>query len=89
MSIPADTVIRVRGLGKSYRLGTQGPAYLTLREAIHGFLLAPLQGLRRKQNRRQDGGSKALWALRDLDLDIRRGEIVGVIGPNGAGRLLY
>ncbi len=26
------------------------------------------------------------WALRDVDLDVRRGEVVGVVGRNGAGK---
>ncbi|MDY6971331.1 MAG: ABC transporter ATP-binding protein [Thermodesulfobacteriota bacterium] len=26
------------------------------------------------------------WALRDLDLDIRQGELFGVLGPNGSGK---
>jgi len=37
-----------------------------------------------------DGGSKARherhWVLRDIDLDIRAGESVGIIGQNGAGK---
>jgi ABC-2 type transport system ATP-binding protein len=28
----------------------------------------------------------ARWAVRDLDLDVRRGEIFGFLGPNGAGK---
>jgi len=27
-----------------------------------------------------------LWALRDVDLTVRRGELLGVVGPNGAGK---
>jgi ABC-type polysaccharide/polyol phosphate transport system ATPase subunit len=30
--------------------------------------------------------SRRIWALRDLDLDVREGEMVGVIGHNGAGK---
>lgn len=33
--------------------------------------------------RSHDGG---LWAVRGLDLDVRRGAILGVVGPNGGGK---
>jgi len=29
---------------------------------------------------------KAFWALRDLDLEVRPGELVGIIGKNGSGK---
>jgi ABC-2 type transport system ATP-binding protein len=35
------------------------------------------------------GGQKAVetfWALQDINLDIKKGETVGIIGPNGAGK---
>ncbi len=35
---------------------------------------------------RSRSGMEEVWALRDIDLDIRRGESVGIIGRNGSGK---
>jgi len=32
---------------------------------------------------------RGLTALDDLDLDIRRGEILGLLGPNGSGKTTF
>ncbi|HVZ48672.1 MAG TPA: ABC transporter ATP-binding protein [Gemmatimonadaceae bacterium] len=69
--------IEVRGLSKAYRLGMEDAA-TTFREAIVRSLS------------RADAGTATdpaiLWALRDVSLDIARGETVGIIGRNGAGK---
>lgn len=68
-----DVAIRVEGLGKRYRLGGQRATGRTLREAI--------MGLGRRPSR--DG---TIWALEGIDLEVQRGEVLGVIGRNGAGK---
>ena len=72
-----DVAIRVEGLGKRYRLGKRSASYRTLRETI--------MGLGRAFGRRRGRGD-TIWALKDVDLEVRRGEVLGVIGRNGAGK---
>jgi lipopolysaccharide transport system ATP-binding protein len=78
MSRGCEIVIEVRGLGKRYRIGER-ERYLALRDLLTRAVRAPFG---RSQTSEQD----FLWALRDVDLDIRQGEVVGLIGRNGAGK---
>ena len=72
-----DVAIRVEGLGKRYCLGERSASYRTLRETI--------MGLGRALGRRRGRGD-TIWALKDVSLEVRRGEVLGVIGHNGAGK---
>ena len=76
----SEDVISLRGVGKRYLLGEQEQAADTLRDAITG-LTGRVRRARSDRSRRTE-----LWSLRDVDLDVQRGEAVGVVGRNGAGK---
>jgi ABC-type polysaccharide/polyol phosphate transport system ATPase subunit len=73
------SVIHAEGLSKRYRVGER-ERYLALRDTISRALRAPFK--RNRAPRSVD----YLWALRDVSLDVRQGEVVGLIGRNGAGK---
>lgn len=79
-----DIVIRAEGLSKRYRIGGQRVRYRTLRDSLAAAAAAPFRALR--SSRRGPAGDDQLWALKDLSFEVRRGEVIGVVGRNGAGK---
>jgi len=70
----------VQGLGKRYVLGALSHGLLS--ERLGRFLRAPLRTARERPARPDE----EFWALRDVDIEVRQGEAVGLIGRNGAGK---
>jgi lipopolysaccharide transport system ATP-binding protein len=77
-----DVAIRSTGLGKRYRLGTYVGGYGRLTESLSEAMRRPF----RRGRPRRASGDGHLWALRDVSLEIARGQAYGVIGRNGAGK---
>jgi lipopolysaccharide transport system ATP-binding protein len=78
----SDVVVSVEGVGKRYRIGHQTEPYGRLTESLAGAVKAPFDRLRGK--RREMG--EWIWALCDVSFELRQGDVVGVIGRNGAGK---
>lgn len=77
----SDIAIRVENLGKMYKIGGPQNRYRTLRETISENMSAMMRHLRTGTQAKE-----TIWALRNLDFEIKQGQVVGVIGRNGAGK---
>ncbi|MGD1152450.1 MAG: ABC transporter ATP-binding protein [Syntrophales bacterium] len=84
-----DIVIQVENLGKLYRIGSAEDRDKTFREALVGMVAAPFRRIRNAFSRPVSNDlnpSEFIWALKDVNFEVKRGEIVGIIGRNGAGK---
>ncbi|MEK7649217.1 MAG: ABC transporter ATP-binding protein [Patescibacteria group bacterium] len=74
--------IEIRDLGKQYIVHSRNQqSYHSLRDDIIRFMKGPFTWLSGSQST-----AIPFWALRDITLDVARGEVLGIIGANGAGK---
>ncbi len=79
----SDSIITVENLGKKYLLRHQkGQRYTALRDVI-----ADRAKNLFRRNRPVAGPTREeFWALKDVSFEVKRGEVLGIIGRNGAGK---
>lgn len=86
----SSAVIKIENLGKQYRLGEVGTG--TISHDLHRWWAKmrgkddPFAKVGESNDRTKKGNSEYVWALRDVNLEIKQGEVVGIIGRNGAGK---
>jgi ABC-type polysaccharide/polyol phosphate transport system ATPase subunit len=86
----SDVIIRAEGLGKKYVIGHQSSErYTALRDvmaqAARNFARTTRDMLRGQALVAGDE-TEEFWALKDINFEIKRGDVVGIIGRNGAGK---
>lgn len=82
----SDVAVRVQSLGKRFRIGAAKKPYKTLRETLMGAAGVPIRLASRLAGRSPALTTAYFWALKDVNFEIRAGEVVGMIGRNGAGK---
>lgn len=86
-----NVILSVENVSKLYRLGTVGTG--TFGGDVQRFWKTKILGqedpfLKVGQTNDRTSKEKAdfVWALQDINFEVKRGEVLGIIGKNGAGK---
>jgi lipopolysaccharide transport system ATP-binding protein len=77
-----EIAIRVEGLSKRYLIGHE-KRQNSLRDAIHHGVRGVWKAI---SGRRSASTKEEFWALRDVSFEVKKGDVLGVVGRNGAGK---
>ncbi|MDO8573097.1 MAG: ABC transporter ATP-binding protein [bacterium] len=83
----SNSIIEIKNIGKKYNITHQRGGYVALRDVLTNIAKSPFRFAKHKIKRVVGMGIKEeFWALRNVNLNINKGDIVGIIGHNGAGK---
>ncbi|MBL7934301.1 MAG: ATP-binding cassette domain-containing protein, partial [Bacteroidia bacterium] len=86
----SKVVIKVENIGKQYRLGQVGTS--TMSADVKRWISKlkgkgdPFLKIGEENDRTLKSQSDLVWAIKDINFDVKQGEVLGIIGKNGAGK---
>lgn len=85
-----EVIVKIENLSKQYRLGQVGTGTLShdLNRWWHSIRGKedPYLKIGEVNDRTQKVSSSYVWAIKDINFDVKKGEVLGIIGKNGAGK---
>ncbi|WP_158844276.1 ABC transporter ATP-binding protein [Algibacter sp. L1A34] len=85
-----DIILKAENISKQYRLGIVGTG--TISHDLNRWWNRirgkedPYLKIGESNDRSTKGSSEYVWALQDINFEVKRGEVLGIIGKNGAGK---
>lgn len=80
-----EIIISTKNIWKKYTYGQLVP-YFTLLDSIEGFINHPFSLFKSKKISSDGLQENEFWALQNINFQIKRGEVLGIIGKNGSGK---
>jgi lipopolysaccharide transport system ATP-binding protein len=86
----SDIILKAEHISKQYRLGLIGTGTISHDLKRWWHLVRgkedPFLKIGEANDRSTKGESEYVWALQDINFEVKRGEVLGIIGKNGAGK---
>ena len=86
----SEIILKATNISKQYRLGLVGTG--TISNDLNRWWSKvrgkedPFLKIGEANDRSTKGKSDYVWALKDINFEVKRGEVLGIIGKNGAGK---
>ena len=74
-----DTMIKINNVSMRFNLGIEKG--FSLKQAF-----VEIFEFKKRKERKEQIARNNFWALTDVDFEVKRGEVVGLVGTNGAGK---
>ena len=82
-----DVAIRVEHLGKRYRIGARYKQTKNKFKSLSNLVMSPFGYLH--STLRGPSDEETLWALKDVSFEMQEGQVLGIVGRNGAGKSTF